>query len=274
MKVLVAITNYGPFRFGYLDKVIRTYQRMPYDVDVVIHSDRPKRVPPGTRLAVGLPTPDPWSLPFAHKGLFAAHRDAYDLFVYTEDDILIEAPNLEAFLRVSADLPEGEVAGFLRYERDDGRTYLVDAHDPYDWVPGSACTRGGYTFARFANEHSGCYALTRDQLRAALRSGGYLVGPHATFYPMRESAATDPYTRCGLTRRVCVSHLDSFLVHHLPNTYAGVLGTELGEFRRRAECLLAGAGAQGLRGVGLGEGERNLRGIGLGEGDRSGRVPG
>src|SRR5258707_914964 len=81
---------------------------------------------------------------------------------------------------------------------------------------------GGYRFATFSNAHSGCYVLTRSHLRRVIRSGGYLVPPHDGFCDMRASAATDPYTRCGLTRRLCVSHLDRFLIHHLPNNYIGV----------------------------------------------------
>lgn len=125
MRILVAIANYGPYRFGYLDKVITTYQRMPHWVDLVVNSDRVKRVPPGIRLVVGLPTPDPCSLPFAHKRLFAERQDDYDLFIYTEDDILIRDHNLAAFLEASAVLSEDEIAGLFRYERDEaGRVFF------------------------------------------------------------------------------------------------------------------------------------------------------
>jgi hypothetical protein len=203
-------------------------------------------VPAGTRLVVGLPAPDPHSLPFAHKQLFADQRDRHDLFIYTEDDILIEEHNLAAFLEASAVLPEGEIAGFFRYERDDGgHVFFVDAHDPYDWVPGSVSARGGCTFATFSNDHAGCYVLTRDHLQKALRSGGYLVAPHETRYDMRASAATDPYSQCGMSKRLCISHIQPFLVHHMPNTYVGVLGTEAGDFQAQIDSLLA-AGAQGL----------------------------
>jgi hypothetical protein len=249
MKILVAIANYGPYRFGYLDKVLQAYRRLPWEVDLVLHSDRPKRVPPGVHLAVGLPTPDPRSLPFAHKQLFADRRDDYDLFVYSEDDVLVQRHNLEAFLEAEAVLHEDEVAGFFRYERDEaGRVYFVDAHEPFGWVEGSVATRGGFTVATYSNEHSGCYALTRAKLKAALDSGGYLVPPHDGYWDLRESAATDPYTRCGLKRRLCVSHLDRFLVHHLPNTYVGVLGAEEGEFRAELKRLVAGS-SNGERGA-------------------------
>src|SRR5688500_11034389 len=110
MRLLVAIANYGPYRYGYLDKILHTYRHLPFETDVVLHSDRPKAVPAGVRLAVGLPTPDPHSLPFAHKALFAEQASHYDLFVYSEDDIWIGEHNLSAFLAACDVLPEDEVA--------------------------------------------------------------------------------------------------------------------------------------------------------------------
>jgi hypothetical protein len=74
-------------------------------------------------------------------------------------------------------------------------------------------------------------------LDRAVRSGGYLVPPHASDYEMRESAATDPYTRCGMRKRLCISNLDQFLVHHMPNSYADVLGTDHDEFWARVDSL-------------------------------------
>jgi hypothetical protein len=75
-------------------------------------------------------------------------------------------------------------------------------------------------------------------LAAAVRSGGYLVPPHRTWYEMRESAATDPYSQCGLVKRLCLSHWDDQLVHHLPNNYVGVVGTGEDALRDQIDALL------------------------------------
>jgi len=242
MKVLVAIANYGSFRFGYLDRVIRAYQGMPFQTTIVLHSDRLKRVPGGVELVVGMPAPNPHSLPFAHKTLFAERVRDFDLFVYSEDDILIEGHHLTAFLKAAELLPEDEVPGFFRYEYGpDGHIWYVDAHPPYDWVARSVRRHGEYVFGSFSNEHSGCYVLTQAQMERAIRSGGYLAPPHRAFYEMRESAATDPYTRCGLAKRLCLSHWREFLVHHLPNSYAGALGTRADELHAQLEHRLAEA---------------------------------
>jgi len=205
---------------------------------VVVHSERPKLVPAGAELIVGLPSDHPHSLTFAHRELFAARLEDYDLFVYLEDDLLLSPENLEAFLEVNAALAEDEIAGFLRYETDDGGTRrLVDAHEPFGWVADSVHEVGPYRFAAFSNPHSGCYALSRRQLRKAIESGGYLVPPHAAFVGMRETAATDVYLHCGLAKRICISHWECFLVRHLRRSAEGILGTPDREFAAQLAAL-------------------------------------
>lgn len=239
MRMLAAIANYGPFRFGCLDRMIESLQSMSCQVDMVIHSDRPKDVPDGVILIIGLPTDDPCSLPFAHKLLFAERLEEYDLFFYSEDDILIREDNVTAYLEATEVLPEDEIAGFFRYEMDaEGNRFYPDAHDPFGWVRGSVRTRGRYTFGTFSNYHSGCYLLTRPQLARAIRSGGYLVPARVTWIDLQVTAATDPYRQCGMTRRLCISHLERFLVHHMPNNYIGVLGTAHPAFQEQIRGLL------------------------------------
>jgi SAM-dependent methyltransferase len=80
--------------------------------------------------------------------------------------------------------------------------------------------------------------LTREQLKRAIDSGGFLVEPHAGKYDLLCAAATDPYTQCGSRRLVCISRLDDFLVHHLPNKYAGKVGASQSIFYRQIEALL------------------------------------
>lgn len=240
MKILVAIANYGYKNDGYLSRVLSEYRSMPYEIDVVVTTNVSKELGGDVELVVGLPSKNPHSLPFAHKRIFAERKDTYDLFVYTEDDILITQRNIEAFLRVTRILPAGELAGFFRWEHHpDGRKYYPDVHAFYRWIPDSAKTVGDHTFARFTNEHSGCYALTRSQLAHAIESGGFVVPPHQHKYGLLESAATDPYTQCGFQKVICVSHLDDFLVPHLPNKYVGSgLGVDAPEFAAQTERLL------------------------------------
>jgi len=239
LKLLVAIASYGTGNDKYLSRVINEYRSMPYATDIVVLSNIPKDLGQGIQVVVGLPSKDPWSLPFGHKRIFADRINDYDLFAYSEDDILITQKNVEAFLRASAVLPDDEVAGFLRFEKDkEGKVFYPDVHWCYHWEPRSVRSRGGYTFAFFTNEHAASYILTRAQLRRAIKSGGFLVGPHQGEYDLICTAGTDPYTQCGFTKLICISHLHGFLVHHLPNKYVGRLGVDAEQFEHQIRALL------------------------------------
>ena len=202
-RVLVAIASYGTSNDCYLQQIIREYRSMTFDIDIVVLSNVDKKLIPGVECVVGLPTRDPWSLPFAHKKLFADRRDRYDLFIYSEDDILITERNLRAWLDAAPLLAEDEIAGFLRVEYgSNGARSYPDVHARFHWDPSSVRRRGDYVLARFTNEHAACYVLTRQQLRRALNSGGFDVSPHEGSYDLACTAATDPYTQCGLTKLI------------------------------------------------------------------------
>ena len=210
-----------------------------FDIDVVVLSNIPKELPSNVEVIVGLPAKDPWSLPFGHKRVFAERVSDYDMFIYSEDDTLITEGNIRAFLSTVEYLPGDEVAGFIRYELDNtGKRYYSTIHSHFHWVPKSVKTTGPYTFARFTNDHSACYMLTREQLQAAIESGGFLVEPHQEKYDLLVTAATDPYTQCGFTKVICVSHLENFCLHHLPNPYIGRMGISSADLQQQLDALM------------------------------------
>lgn len=238
LRFLVAIASYGTANDKYLSQLINEYRSMPYSIDIVVLSNVPRDLGVDVEVVVGLPIKNPFSLPFGHKQLFVDRKENYDLFVYSEDDMLITRKNVEAFLRMSEVLPDDELAGFLRFEKGkDSKISYPDVHLNYHWEVGSVRSTDGYTFAFFTNEHAACYMLTRDQLARAIESGGFLVPPHEGEYELRESAATDPYTQCGFTKLICISHIEDFFVHHLPNKYVGTLGLEASYFDYQVQAL-------------------------------------
>jgi 2-polyprenyl-3-methyl-5-hydroxy-6-metoxy-1,4-benzoquinol methylase len=244
-RVLVAIASYGRGNDGYLGQLLAEYRAMPFDVDIVVLSNIDKNLGPGVEMRVGLPSKNPWSLPFAHKTLFAERADKYDVFVYSEDDILITEAHLRAFLEVTAELADDELAGYLRIEKQpDGRVSFPDVHWNFHWKPQSLKSRGQHFLARFTNEHAACYVLTRQQLAKAIRSGGFLVEPHEEKYDLLCTAATDPYTQCGFTKLIPISRLGDFTVHHLSNKYAGRMGVDEPEMQRQIAALRQLAGSK------------------------------
>jgi len=240
LRLLVVLASYGTRNLDLLKQIIGRYQAMNLDVDVVVVSNEPKDLGPDVRVAVGLPSENPWSLPFAHKPIFAENADKYDLFIYSEDDMEVREEHIAAFLRVTPHLASDEIAGFLRYEVDRaGEWSLPDVHGDYHWKPETVAKRGPYTVAEFSNEHSAFYLLTRAQLKKAIASGGFLREPYEGRYDMLCAAATDPYTSCGFRKVICISELESFLSHHMSNRYAGEAGISLVAFKGQIETLMA-----------------------------------
>lgn len=239
LRLLVTIASYGVKNLAFLNRIIRQYQSMTMDVDVVVLSDGPKDLDGSAKLIVGLPAKNPWSLPFAHKAILAENLDRYDLFAYSEDDMEVTEENIHAFLRATPELEDDEIAGFLRFEIDDsGVRSFPEIHGTYHWKPESVKRRGPYTVAEFSNEHAAFYILTQTQLRRAIASGGFLRSPYASRYDMACTAATDPYTSCGFRKVICISALHEFTIHHLPNRYAGKIGLGNNSFKEQIQTLL------------------------------------
>ena len=242
LKLLVVIVSHGTGNDRYLAKVVQEYSSMAFDVDIVVLSNINKAVAPNVDLrVVDLRGRDPWSLPFSHKDVLAEKLNEYDLFIYTEDDILITEANIRAFLRLCPTLSERELPGFLRFEQGaNGQRNYPDIHSCFHWDPQSV--RGaapGSVVAQFTNEHAGCYLLTQHQLKQCIDSGGFLVSPHCGRYGLPETAATDPYTQCGFHKVICISQIDDFLVHHMPNRYVGSdMGVDEPELRRQVRSML------------------------------------
>ena len=243
MKILVAIASYGTNNDQYLAQLVAEYRSMRHDVHIVVLSNIRKAVPSNVELIVGLPVKNPWSLPFAHKRVFAERAADYDLYIYSEDDTLITQAHVEAFCRATEQLHEDEIAGFLRSEAGpDGTLYYSSIHRHYHWDPLSVRVRGDQTYAYFSNEHGACYMLTRGQLARAIASGGFVVDPHEGKYDMLVSAATDPYTQCGFRKLVCISRLGDFTCKHLTNKYVGRTGLESSLVDIQVAALLEAAG--------------------------------
>jgi 2-polyprenyl-3-methyl-5-hydroxy-6-metoxy-1,4-benzoquinol methylase len=226
MKILLAIANHGTKNDLYIKYLIKEYRSMmKYSVKIVLLSNISKIFGDDIEVIVGLPVKNPWSLPYGHKSLFLNNLYSYDIFIYSEDDILITEKNIDHFLNVTKILPGKYIAGFIRYEiSKSGEKYYPDFHNRFHWDPNSIFRINNCVFAHHTNEHSACYILTRAQLEKSIESGGFLLPPREGRYDMLVTAATDPYTQCGMKKLICLSDLHGACVHHLPNIYVDKMG--------------------------------------------------
>jgi SAM-dependent methyltransferase len=236
-SILVGIASYGTAQDHHLQRVVAEYRKLAIPCRIVVLSDRPKNVN-GAEVKVGLPTRDPYSLPFAHRELFAANVDDFDLFIYSEDDTLITRDHIRSFVTLQGCLSDDEILGFIRSEvSPSGEKFITSVHRHFRWLPETIEERAGELFAEFSNRHSGCFMVEQQQLKRALASGGFLVKPHAERYGMLESAASDIYTQCGLRRLMCVTRLEQFTVAHLANKYYHHTGIPIEELSVQAEAI-------------------------------------
>ena len=234
MKILVCISNYGNHQLEYLREVIQEYNRMASDglsVDIIIDTTVPIDFGQvSNRLNIAQQMHDPTigkGLVFAHRPHVIERYDSYDLFIYTENDILITLKNIKAFLNISHQIPGNYITGFLRYEikQEDKKKYLIDAHPQRPIILQNTININGIDYISLANFHQGGWILTRRQLKQVLNSGGFFTAPHRSkkftqVYDTLESGATDIYTLCGFAAKLLpVGELSSLMVHHLPNKY-------------------------------------------------------
>ncbi len=249
MRILVAIANHGTKNQKYVQHLIDTYRSFTMDVRIVVLSNVAKDFGPDVEVKVGTPIKNPWSLPFGHRPLFVERQDEHDLFIYSEDDTEITEAHVRAFCEATQHLPDDRIAGFIRYEDGpDGTRYYSTVHGTFHWDPNSILAVNDRVYARYTNDHSACYILTREQLKRCIASGGFDVPPHAGRYDMLCSAATDPYTRCGFTKVICISHMAEFSLHHLPDIYLGRIGIEADEIDAQIARMLDLARSDGSRG--------------------------
>jgi hypothetical protein len=237
-RTLVAIANHGTGNRRYLDRLLSEYRRIP-GVHIVVLSNIPKDdLGDDVEVVVGTPTANPWSLPFAHRTLFRDRKDDYDLFIYTEDDTLLLPAQLKSAAESIPGLEKTELPGFLRFERGpDGRRSICSVHSFFRWLPGSGVRRGSEFWARFSNPHSALFVADKPRIDSAIASGGFVVAPHFGRLPMPETAASDIYTQCGLSRLIRVSGIDDCLLHHLPDKYLGRMGVSEDELRVCIDAL-------------------------------------
>jgi hypothetical protein len=138
---------------------------------------------------------DPMLLGFAAQDEFAANADSADWFLFLEDDIVLnDSLLLEKLDSFNRGAPDDALLLPHRYELWRGRKMYIDLMsrekpDLGAWNRLTMIEIDGWRFAEFENPHSGCYFLSRSQLRHWLDTGRHWRGKISLAGP-RESAAT------------------------------------------------------------------------------------
>ena len=93
-----------------------------------------------------------------------------------------------------------------------GSISYPDVHENFHWDPTSPQVQGTiYSCQISPTSMRPCYVLTQSQLRKAVQNeaASWLSRTSGNTISLC-SAATDPYTQCGFTKLIPISHLDDF----------------------------------------------------------------
>jgi hypothetical protein len=194
---------------------------------------------PGGHVAAGLPEHqrsrvavrertgvEPMFVGFAAQDEFVARAEEFDWFFYLEDDLILgDSLLLEKLTYFNAGAPPGAVLLPHRYELWNGRKIYIDLRARR--IPGERRSTNcltkielaGWKFAEFDNPHSGCYFLSRDQLRRWVESGRRWYGL-CSFVGPRESAATGCLEECFRIYKPHPDNMNFLEIRHLGTKYA------------------------------------------------------
>jgi hypothetical protein len=250
MKILVSIATYDDKNFTYLNRIIdeyKTYKK--YDLTINVHGTVP------------LPRSDinfishvnPPNTVFFHRQEFADERNNYDLFLFSEDDMLIKEEAVDTYVKYTSTLPVDYCLGFLRYETrpisvpDDKNLYLIDLWPDvshrvlYRQMPdvfGLPGNIGGPSFITAAkvdinknsyfvprNSHQASSILTPDRLDYAMKNSDFLKvweGANGGFEAGGSGIFKNWDHADGTINKVCIRNLEDLkkcLIHHIPNVH-------------------------------------------------------
>ena len=252
--MLVIIANYGSKQVKYLKRIIQEYNNFrKYKVKVILISTEHIKGLKYKNLDIKQEIFDAslgYWLAHRHKKFIAENKDEFDIFVYSENDMLITEENIDVFAKHSKNLSKTNlVPGFLRYETNNGKDkYLIDLHPNHaaNRIPFYFATKhiismlpektalalglhpiirksniqiNGKRYFEVQNLHQGSYVLTKSQLKTVLGSGNYFNEKN-NYAGVREGAASNVYAKCGITKVIGQDDLENSLIHHLPDKYA------------------------------------------------------
>lgn len=186
------------------------------------------------------PGVEPLFVGFEAQQAYVERQDTCDWFAFLEDDLVFrDSLLLEKLVYFNDASQSRSVLLPHRYEFWNGRKVYIDLHSKR--IPGRNVTTNRLTelgvdqwrFAEFENPHSGCYCLSRAQIKRWLATGRRWYGL-ASYQDPQVGAATGCLEECFRIYKPHPQNMHFFEVLHLGTKYAELYGGIHG-----AESLLA-----------------------------------
>ncbi len=181
MKIFVSILSYGIKQNNHLITILNEYDKISssnnYKIDIEIISNIISELPVYKNIKIRFNIHQQQiigDLGYIHRNSMNNLKDKYDLFIYTENDILITEKNINHYLKISSKLPDNYITGFLRVEISNDKKYVLIDHNMY-YFPTykKRITINNELYVQLNCLHQGCWILTQKQLHKALNSGNF-----------------------------------------------------------------------------------------------------
>jgi len=263
MKLLTCIVfHYKAERLSYLRQVLHNHQYLAPTVHSIVttNTNDPSElagiasVAPSTSghyrfdIESFSQLPNPWLLPWAHKGVFAVRMkdSSYTHFMFSEDDIEVSPVNVEYWLRTREWLrPFGLYPSFFRVEWSEKASQWMstDIANPVS-IAGSFILRsvnGNYHYLNMPNPYQAMFFYDRELMEEHAASDTFDILKYGHIERIDNTpggggvaeranlALTFEKVPAGFISRNVVSYFEKYrlldphcFVHHLPNNYANL----------------------------------------------------
>lgn len=243
IEVLAVIVNYGEEQLRFLGQMVKSLKSFKkYNVAVIIHSNIPITLSGVDEVKI-FDLENYRFLPSTCRKTIWDYRDEFDLFFYSENDLMIKESHFDNFSMYSNILPKNRIAGLIRFEEESNQKYYPDYHADFDWKYNSVEKYEGKVFAHFTNLHQASFILTKKQLLKVgnrLDFGSLVKDKVPIYYKVKRrirywlglktkkhyiydvlcKTCTDVYQYAGLKKVICISEFEDNLIHHMSDVYA------------------------------------------------------
>mmetsp|Transcript_19009 Transcript_19009/g.28722 ORF Transcript_19009/g.28722 Transcript_19009/m.28722 type:complete len:340 (-) Transcript_19009:555-1574(-) len=170
-----------------------------------------------------------------HRREVKKRLNDFDIFLYAEDDVLIEMRHVLAYYKYSKKLARAQngqkyLLGFQRFEKSGigmGAQQVMWENGIDSW---HAVEIANELYVTMVNPHAGAWMATQAELRAMEEKCNALrILKTANSFTRVRAAGWNMYLNCGRRKVLPVADFANFIIHHLPDK----------NWYQRSECAVS-----------------------------------
>jgi len=225
MKILVSLSSYGNKNLHYLNSIVDEYKSYKkYDIFIDVHCTVPIERTDINQII----HENPSTTSLFHRKDFIEKQNDYDLFIFSEYDMLIREHCIDTFLKYDKLLPIDYCLGFIRYENTpENEEYLIDLWkniSGYNYIHSV-----NNEYFEVSNVHQACYVLTKEKLKFVIQNSDFDIDTLSGNGPEMASSGIFknwPIGPKGLITKVLPKNkdIDFCFIHHMADCHCNPPG--------------------------------------------------